>query len=134
MNKRVSSRAIIIEDEKIYLMYRKVRKVDGDLNKYYSIPGGGVEENETNEEAVIREVKEELSLDVEVISYVGYTEGEDFVSHYFLCNKIGGELKLAGLEHERNSENNYYEIKKISLSDIDNLNILSGEMIKKAIM
>ena len=60
--KRVSTRAIIFIDDKIALIYR-----NKNGNIYYSLPGGGVEENETLEEATIREVKEELNLDVEVL-------------------------------------------------------------------
>ena len=60
--KRVSTRAIIFIDDKIALIYRNKFE-----NIYYSLPGGGVEGNETLEEATIREVKEELNLDVEVL-------------------------------------------------------------------
>ncbi len=46
---RVSSRAIIIDNDKILL------NKFGD-GVYYNFPGGGIEENETALEAVVREL------------------------------------------------------------------------------
>jgi 8-oxo-dGTP diphosphatase len=57
---------IIIENGKI-LSTKSIGK-----NKYY-IPGGKRENNETDHQALIREIKEELSVDIlqETIRYVG---------------------------------------------------------------
>ena len=49
MEKRISSRAIIIEDGKLLTMFRRKTKKDGSVKEYYVIPGGGLEENETLE-------------------------------------------------------------------------------------
>ena len=56
---RVSSRAIIINEDKILL------NCFGN-GLYYNFPGGGIEENETAKQAVIREVLEESGLTVDV--------------------------------------------------------------------
>jgi len=40
---------------------------------YYSIPGGGVDNEETCEEAIVRECKEEVGCDVEIVTYIGTT-------------------------------------------------------------
>lgn len=64
--KRISSRAIIIEDNKLLVMFR--RKIKNGIKKeYYVIPGGGLEEGETLEQNVIREIKEEFNIDIKVI-------------------------------------------------------------------
>ena len=42
-----------------------VQHQDGDL-VYWTLPGGGVESNEKSEAAIIREVREETGLDVQV--------------------------------------------------------------------
>ena len=52
MDKRVSSRGIIIEDGSVYAMFRRRIKDDGTVKEYYVIPGGGIEENETLEQTV----------------------------------------------------------------------------------
>ena len=54
---RPSARAIIIKDDKIALVYSK-------KFHYYKFPGGGIKDNEDNIDALIREVKEEVGLNV----------------------------------------------------------------------
>jgi len=41
-----------------------IKKARGPYKGMYDLPGGGPEENETNEETFIRELKEETGLDV----------------------------------------------------------------------
>lgn len=40
---------------------------------YYTLPGGGVEPDETYEQGIIRECKEEIGCDVEIMEYIGTT-------------------------------------------------------------
>ncbi len=42
--------------------------------KYFAVPGGGVEDGETLENAVYREIQEELSISKESLEYVGKSE------------------------------------------------------------
>ena len=132
MEKRVSSRGIIIDNDYVYLMFRRRIKDDGTIKEYYSIPGGGVENNETLEDAVIREMKEEFSIDVKIDGYLGKDEGEDSIAHFFLCSIINGIPCLGGEELERCTESNYYEIRKLYIKDLDKVDILSVDMIMKA--
>ena len=53
--RRPSARAIIIKDNKIYMVHSLVYD-------YYKFPGGGIESNESNIDALIRETKEEAGL------------------------------------------------------------------------
>ena len=53
--KRPSARAIIIKDNKIYMVHSLVYD-------YYKFPGGGIEKDESNIDALIRETKEEAGL------------------------------------------------------------------------
>ena len=64
---RPSARGIIMKDGKIAVIYSR-------KNKFYKIPGGGVEPGEDNLSALIREVKEEVGLTVrpETIKEFGY--------------------------------------------------------------
>lgn len=133
MNKRISSRGIIIEDGYLYTMFRRKRNEDGTLKEYYVIPGGGVENNESLEETVIRELKEELSVDVDIIEYIGKNEDEYSIAHFYLCNIKSGIPKLGGEEKERCNIDNYYEIRKIKIEDIENINIFPKDLILKVI-
>ena len=73
--RRDTARAIILtEDEQsIYLLYRK-KKENNKIITYYAIPGGMIEEDETVEEAVKREIKEELNKEIEITGYISTVE------------------------------------------------------------
>ena len=90
--KRPSARAIIIKDNKIYMVHSM-------LYDYYKFPGGGIENNESNIDALIRETAEEAGLIVieDSIKEYGYVhrikKAEDegysmFIqdNFYYLCN------------------------------------------------
>lgn len=113
---------IIIQNNKILLM-RRIR----NGQEYFVFPGGGVEEGETLEEATIREIKEELSLDAKLDKLLfkmfnpsknnQKEMGRD--DNFYLITEFSGELKLGGEELERMSEDDKYypewhEIKKAS--------------------
>lgn len=63
-----------------------------------TFPGGHVEENETLEEAVIREIKEETNLDIKDVELVGIKEwfmyeNVRYIGLLYRTNKYQGELK-----------------------------------------
>ena len=60
--KRINTRAGIIENNYIYLIFRRKKQ-----REYYVIPGGGLDDGETLEENVLREIKEELINKVKTI-------------------------------------------------------------------
>jgi ADP-ribose pyrophosphatase YjhB (NUDIX family) len=80
---------IIDEDERVLLCHR----IDYDL---WNLPGGGVEDNESPWEAVVREVKEEVGLDVKAEKILGvYNKPErNNLVFSFLCKTIGGNVTL----------------------------------------
>ena len=86
----------------------------------------------TLEENVKRELKEEFSVDVKIEGYLGKDEGKDSIAHFFRCSIIKGTPKLGGEEKERCSDNNYYEIQKIPIEDLDKIDVLAKNMIVKA--
>lgn len=59
--------AAIIKDNKVLAMQRSERMT---LPGMWEFPGGKIEENETEEEALGREIKEELNIDIKIINYV----------------------------------------------------------------
>lgn len=131
--KRVASRGIIFIDDKVVLL-KRVRKEKDEYLHYYAIPGGGVENNETIEEACIREISEEVNLDVTINKYLGVEEYETGICHYFKVNYQGGTPTLGGEESIRNNPDNYYEVELIDIDNLDNIFIYGHgiEMIKKA--
>ena len=133
LSKRRVSRGITFIDDKV-LLFKRVRK-DGDkFLEYYAIPGGGVEYGETIEEACLREVLEEMSIEVSINSYLGFEQYETGVCYYFLTNYKSGTPTLGGEELLRNSPTNSYEVKLIPILEIDKINMYGFgiDMIKKA--
>jgi 8-oxo-dGTP diphosphatase/A/G-specific adenine glycosylase len=133
MEKRINGRAIIIDGEDVLLMFRRKIK-NGQIKEYYAIPGGGLEENETIEECVKREIQEEFNIEVEVKEQLGVVEDDKNIGYIFKCSIISGTPILGGEELENNSEENYYEVRKLKVSEIDKYDILeeNKELIRKA--
>ena len=104
---RKTARAIIIKDNKLLVFFRRKKK-NGKEISYYAIPGGHLEDNETLEETCIREIKEELNLDIEIIDYLGKIIVDNQEEYYYYVRIVGGELCFGGEELERQSIDNYY--------------------------
>ena len=132
MEKRVSARAIIIEDGELLAMFRRKKKDDGSYKEYYVIPGGGVEDNETLEETCVREIKEEFNVDVKILGYLGSDEKDTTIGHFFHAEIIDGVPALGGEENDRNNPDNYYEIRRINTDMLDDFNIDAKDLIIKA--
>ncbi len=72
------------------------------LEGYWEFPGGKVEEHETHEETIVREIKEELLSDIEPIKYIGVSNYEykdldkpfSITMYAYECKLVKGELRL----------------------------------------
>lgn len=88
----------------------------------WEFPGGKVEENENSQEAIIREIKEELDCEIVIIKKLGNLEYDypDFKlkMDLYLCELKEGSLPKP-LEHN--------QIKWISPEEIDNLDWLEAD-------
>ena len=74
----------------------------GDLKGGWEFPGGKIEDGETPQEALVREIKEELDTDIEVGELIDTIEYDYPTFHLsmdcFWCDIIKGDLVLK--EHE----------------------------------
>ena len=88
--------------EKDGLIFCAQRPEGKSLGGFWEFPGGKLENGETPEEALIREIKEEFDSEIEVISFLNEASYEyDFgivTMKTYLSKLISGELKL--LEHQ----------------------------------
>lgn len=90
--------AIIIENDKVFATQRGY----GEFKDGWEFPGGKIEPGETPEEAIVREIKEELDTEVEVIELLDTVEYDYPNFHLstgcFICKIKSGDLVLK--EHE----------------------------------
>ena len=103
---------IILDSKgKILIAQRNLQKNFGGM---WEFPGGKQEVGESSEDALIRELKEELSIDVEVLrSFPPYDYKDEKIKISFYpiqCKIVGG--MIVNNEHE--------EVKFISINEIDN--------------
>ena len=90
--------AIIIHDNQIFATQRGY----GEFKDGWEFPGGKIEEGETPQEALVREIKEELDTEIEVKEFLETVEYDYPEFHLsmdcFFCTIKSGELVLK--EHE----------------------------------
>jgi 8-oxo-dGTP diphosphatase len=105
--------AIIINRDRTLVVQRSENM---KLPLKWEFPGGKLESNETEEECIVREIKEELNLEIEVKFKLTPSE-----HHYpeltirlipFVAELIGGEINLS--EHKQ-----YLFLDKEELSKLD---------------
>lgn len=101
MNKRkhiVVVAAIIVRDGRIFATQRGY----GEWKDWWEFPGGKIEPEETPEDALKREIREELATEIEVDELLTTVEYDypkfHLTMHCYLCTIISGDLSL--LEHE----------------------------------
>ena len=85
--------AAILKMENGYaFMHRKDVIKRKDYQEYYTFPGVGLEENETPQEGVIREIEEEFGIKVKVIKKLYEIKSEKFnqLEIFYLCEYISG--------------------------------------------
>jgi len=124
----IRASAIIIRDNRILLIHRRK-----EGREYWVFPGGGIEEGETGEETVLREVKEETGLIGEnpKLAFVDFNVNAEH-PFYFVAVKEEG-VKLGGPEAERNSKNDWYQPEWVELRVIKGLNLLPESAKEKTL-
>ena len=134
--KRVRAAGIIPYENGFMLMHR-IKNVNGKEFEYYTIPGGGKEINETNEKCCIREIKEELGVEVEILKEVFSFEREGMLEYFYLCKYISGKFGTGDgpefTESEEYKESGIYTPKIVKKEEIKNINLLPKE-IREIIM
>mgnify|MGYP001403935568 CR=1 FL=1 len=95
----------------------------GEFENMWEFPGGKIEPGETREEALIREIKEELELDIHVCKYVTTIDYDypkfHLTMHCFLCEVYGGKMHL----------NAHNATKWIPLDEADKLKWLPADVL-----
>ncbi len=90
--------AIIKKDGRIFATQRGY----GDWKDYWEFPGGKLEAGETREQALLREIREELDTEIRIDKYLTTLEWDypqfHLTMHCYMCSLVTDTLHL--LEHE----------------------------------
>ena len=110
--------AVIKDQDKIF----STKRGYGEFINMWEFPGGKIEEGETKEEALIREIKEELEVSISVDSFLTTVEYDypnfHLTMHCYLCTILDGTINL--VEHS--------DAKWLDLKHIDTVNWLPADI------
>ena len=118
-NRGVTIDAVIIKDQSILLIKRGAEP----FKSYWATPGGYVGWDETIEEVVKREVKEETNLDVLKCKFAfdSYNEASKKDEPFYFCEVSDGVLEIVGEEKDKHSPENWYHLEWIELSKLKDI-------------
>lgn len=110
--------AIIVRDGRVFATQRGY----GEWKDWWEFPGGKIESGEEPQEALKREIREELATEIEVGEWLTTVEYDYHKFHLsmrcFLCSPVSGELSL--LEHE--------DARWLSLDELDSVKWLPADL------
>jgi len=117
--------ALLIESGRILLIKRGNEPFKGQ----WALPGGRLEDNETAEECLVREMEEETGLRVEPVKLIGiYSDlGRDprgMISAAYLVKRTGG-IQKAGTDA---AEAGWFEIAKLPPLAADHARIIADAL------
>lgn len=111
--------AIIRKEDKIFATQRGY----GEYRDWWEFPGGKIEPGETPEEALKREIREELATEIAVEEFLTCVEydypGFHLSMDCYLCSVLSGDLVL--LEHEA--------AKWLPMTDLHTVNWLPADLL-----
>ena len=96
--------AVFVKDNKVLLEKRK--ETEDNYAGLWSFPGGHIEREEKPEDTLVREMKEELDVEItdyefkEVFKDIDPTSKEPYEHNIFICRKWKGDIKYTK-EEER---------------------------------
>ena len=123
--------AIIRKDDKIFATQRGY----GDFKDWWEFPGGKMEVGETPEEALKREIREELSTEISVDEFLCTVEYDypqfHLTMHCYLCSLLTEALHLN--EHEAAKWLSKYELESVKWlpADLEVVEALADDSVMR---
>ena len=112
--------AVIVKDNKILCVQRGTHKYPYLANKW-EFPGGKMEEGESQVETIRREIKEELSMEIQtkkhLMSHTHHYPDFSIELHTWLCAPISEDLQLN--EHNAHVWLEAKDLKKLDWAEAD---------------
>ncbi len=117
MEVQVAVCGVILKKGKVLVLKRATHDEFAERGSW-TLPGGRVEVSEAPDDAVVREVKEETGLDVEILKPIKVWSGTKGavwrIGIDYLCRLVGGDVKLSA-EHD--------DYAWVSPSDLDRMKV-----------
>lgn len=115
---RAAVKAVIVKDHKFLIVKQSLKN-----KEIWDLPGGKIEYGETPYEALHREIKEEVSLEIEIKKNIGVwwfmrIDGQgQIVCTTFLCSLENGEVDLSSNPADESISTYQWITKEAFLSD-----------------
>lgn len=112
--------AAVIRDEDLYLACR--RRGNHELAGKWEFPGGKVEANETDESALIREISEELGIEVRVDDFIiqsTITHGLVEINMFTYFVRLTGDRPTQSSDHDRLEWLTAHELLRLDWAELD---------------
>lgn len=109
--------AIIVNGDNKFLLLKRSDDPKIWMPSKWALVGGGIEKGESPEEAVKREIKEEIGLDIDkFIKTFSIQRHKDSIEYIFACRYDGDPTDIT--LNEENTNYGWYDIKEIDFLDI----------------
>ena len=140
--KHIGAYGLIIDDDKIVL----ISKVGGPYDGKLDLPGGTIEQDETPEEALIRELEEEVGIkvtDYELFdgnsvnvtwNHKGELENIHHIGFFYKIKKYENDIKSSIDIDNINDDSKgakYYDIKSLKKEELSDIAYLEIQKIRK---
>lgn len=108
--------ALILDEQKQILLMQRANW-SGNESWYWSQPGGKVDFGEKVETAIIREIKEELNIQIQLLKFLCYTdhiisdENQHWVAISYLAKIIDGTPKI--MEPSKCQDLQWFDINQV---------------------
>lgn len=121
----------IIPYEEGLIVIKRIKENNEYKEEYYTIPGGGQEEGETIEEATLREIREELGIDIELTDKCYEIESQGRRQYFFVAKYKSGKIgtgigeEMTNINYEKYGA---YIPEIIPIDEIKNIKLLPEEI------
>jgi len=125
--------AVIINNEGRVFLSKRGKNARNEYGKW-EFPGGSVEFGDTIEDTIVREMREEYGVEIEVIELLGVNnhiipdENQHWVSPCFIAKIVQGEPRI--LESGKCDEIGWFELHEVSSMPLSLASISNLEHIK----
>ena len=120
VKKHVEVVAAVIKKGDYYFAAK--RNEFGEMGGRYEFPGGKIEQGESNEAALIREIKEELNAEIEAVEFIMT------VNHEYETFKITLHAYLCELKSESLTLKEHVDATWVTVKDIHKLNWADADL------